>query len=103
MADFGTVITLTEPTCTICLVEYEHGDDIRRSFHCNHVFHSQCILDWLVEQQEQQPTTPPTGSSILLDDGSVIVLPPPVGMGPQCPCCRCEFITQQDLDRITDV
>jgi len=33
--------------CTVCLVDFETGDDIR-SLHCTHMFHVDCIDRWLV-------------------------------------------------------
>ena len=50
MGDFaqsGDIVCIPEETCAICLSEYEHGEAIRRSSHCNHVYHDKCILDWL--------------------------------------------------------
>lgn len=32
--------------CTICLVELRNGDTIKQLF-CDHVFHSECIEEWL--------------------------------------------------------
>eukprot|EP00934_Nitzschia_sp_Nitz4_P006996 Nitzschia sp. Nitz4//scaffold278_size24532//5324//6238//NITZ4_008373-RA/size24532-augustus-gene-0.11-mRNA-1//1//CDS//3329545369//6986//frame0 len=51
--------------CAICLGEYDVGDKVVWSSNseCNHAFHEDCILDWLIKMQ---PLTP-------------------------CPCCRQEF------------
>ena len=35
-----------EETCPICLVEYEHGDEIR-TLSCGHDFHRDCVDEWL--------------------------------------------------------
>ncbi len=32
--------------CTVCLMEFEKTDKIRMTV-CYHVFHSECLLDWL--------------------------------------------------------
>ena len=58
-------ITLSS-SCTICLSEYELGDEVVRSPNdrCSHVFHLDCILAWL---------------SLPLRDGG------------SCPCCREPF------------
>jgi Ring finger domain len=65
VADFGesSVFTIQDDhtACTICLLEYEHGDHVQRSSTCNHIFHKRCITEWLK-----------TGKS-------------------ECPCCRSVF------------
>lgn len=43
--------------CNICLLEYEVGDIVvwsRRPHGCHHVFHEDCLLDWL----QRKPTCP---------------------------------------------
>lgn len=56
LADFGDdeVCTLKETACTICLVEYEHGEEVQRNgFYsvegttCEHMFHRDCISTWI--------------------------------------------------------
>lgn len=37
-----------EETCPICLVEYEDGDEVR-TLSCGHLFHKDCIDQWLSE------------------------------------------------------
>jgi hypothetical protein len=41
-------------TCTICLTEYSEGEEIcwSQNDHCNHVFHKECILEWLLRRDE---------------------------------------------------
>mmetsp|Transcript_11888 Transcript_11888/g.18237 ORF Transcript_11888/g.18237 Transcript_11888/m.18237 type:complete len:338 (-) Transcript_11888:118-1131(-) len=34
-----------EPSCTICLCEYENGDALVR-LPCNHIYHEECITSW---------------------------------------------------------
>ena len=36
-----------ETTCSICLVEFEENDEIRK-LRCDHVFHCECIDPWLL-------------------------------------------------------
>lgn len=52
--------------CAICLCGYEKGDTIVTSCNpeCPHVFHLECIVEWLVKMQEGTP----------------------------CPCCRRTFV-----------
>lgn len=51
--------------CAICLSSYEIGDKVVWSSNekCNHAFHVDCIVEWLIKMQEGTP----------------------------CPCCRQEF------------
>jgi Ring finger domain len=54
-ADFGDneVLAIEELACTICLIEYQHGDEIQRngfsdmSKSCDHIFHPECITAWI--------------------------------------------------------
>ena len=33
--------------CTICLVAFKNGEKVRVIPVCNHLFHEQCLEDWL--------------------------------------------------------
>lgn len=57
---------LATGACSICISSYQVGSDVVWSSNpaCEHVFHAQCIEEWLIKQRE----------------------------GSQCPCCRQEFI-----------
>jgi hypothetical protein len=54
-ADFGDneVLASDDLACTICLIEYQHGDEIQRngfsgmSKSCDHIFHPECITTWI--------------------------------------------------------
>jgi hypothetical protein len=71
-------LRLAQNICTICLCNYEVGSDIVWSSNelCDHVFHEQCIEQWLMKQRE----------------------------GPLCPCCRRDFILDPyDLEEEDEV
>eukprot|EP00934_Nitzschia_sp_Nitz4_P001032 Nitzschia sp. Nitz4//scaffold67_size101165//89606//91117//NITZ4_004543-RA/size101165-augustus-gene-0.17-mRNA-1//1//CDS//3329556516//1032//frame0 len=57
---------LVPNVCSICLGNYQVGTPLVWSNNeaCEHVFHEQCILQWLLKQRE----------------------------GPLCPCCRRDFV-----------
>jgi hypothetical protein len=40
-----------DATCSVCLAEYESGDRLRTLSLCGHVFHRQCIDEWLASHQ----------------------------------------------------
>lgn len=56
-----------EPTCTICLEDYNEGDELRRMPHCRHVFHQECSDLWLRSSQ----TCPNCRTSVLPWNASV--------------------------------
>jgi hypothetical protein len=59
-------LRMVENECSICLCEYNVGDDVVWSSNpqCDHVFHETCIEQWLMKQRD----------------------------GPLCPCCRRDFV-----------
>ena len=44
----------TKEVCTICMDHYESGEE-RRYLPCGHVFHSQCIEQWLTNSSQNCP------------------------------------------------
>ena len=55
-ADFGDneVFAVEELSCTICLVDFTHGESIQRNgcfdpagASCDHIFHPECISSWM--------------------------------------------------------
>eukprot|EP00164_Ancoracysta_twista_P001719 GFYU01002253.1.p1 GENE.GFYU01002253.1~~GFYU01002253.1.p1 ORF type:complete len:990 (-),score=223.13 GFYU01002253.1:306-3275(-) len=46
-----TVLKHDDPSCCICLAEYEEGEEIR-GLPCHHVFHRNCIDGWLTSNRE---------------------------------------------------
>ena len=53
--------------CAICICPYEEGDIRIFSKRCPHVFHKECILEWLVKSHNE------------------------------CPCCRIEMVTKTEI------
>lgn len=33
--------------CSVCLTDFEIGDEVIRHPHCSHIFHPSCIRNWL--------------------------------------------------------
>lgn len=56
--------------CAICLDAYKTGDTVvwSNNSECQHVFHTECILDYLVHHKEESKAP--------------------------CPCCRRQFLTK---------
>merc|ERR1712176_1210471 len=65
-----------EDVCPICLDNFDVGDIVMFSRHnlcsCAHVFHEECLMQWLLEQRENE-----------------------------CPTCRARFIAEPDTDSTT--
>jgi len=74
--------------CAICLAEYEVGERVSWSSNpdCNHVFHEDCVAQWLValgrtKSKMQRFPEDPTEAQLL-------------NYQLECPCCRQEFISR---------
>ena len=83
--------------CAICLMEYELSDRVTWSSNasCTHVFHEDCIVNWLVtlgktKSKMQRFSRDPTEAQLL-------------NYQPECPCCRQNFIAAEQLDLPEDV
>jgi len=62
--------TADGPVCSICLADYEERDDnVLLSRTCPHVFHRDCILDWLERNHNNA----------------------------ECPCCRIPMVDEEDV------
>merc|ERR1719245_963375 len=46
-----TIIQKFEKKCAICLNEFEDGEDLRCLVHCSHVFHLECVDEWLKDNR----------------------------------------------------
>mmetsp|Transcript_8762 Transcript_8762/g.19658 ORF Transcript_8762/g.19658 Transcript_8762/m.19658 type:complete len:829 (+) Transcript_8762:186-2672(+) len=53
--------------CAVCLSSYEEGDIRIFSKHCSHVFHKECVFEWLVLGHNE------------------------------CPCCRADMVTKDEI------
>ena len=53
--------------CAVCICPYEEGDIRVFSKHCSHVFHKECIFEWLVKGHNE------------------------------CPCCRTDMVTKSEI------
>ncbi|CAB9511579.1 zinc ion binding [Seminavis robusta] len=42
-------------TCSICLVEYEHGDILMNGTACSHLYHKECIMAWMMKGHDHCP------------------------------------------------
>ncbi|KAI3657260.1 hypothetical protein MP638_005271 [Amoeboaphelidium occidentale] len=65
--DGVAVIPKEDAQCSICLQEYEPGEDLRQ-LNCKHHFHSQCLDDWL-----RLEARCPLCNRKILEDGSANV------------------------------
>ena len=41
--------------CSICICDFDHGEELRLLPECGHVFHTECILPWLTEKRNTCP------------------------------------------------
>ncbi|KAL3791604.1 hypothetical protein HJC23_012194 [Cyclotella cryptica] len=53
--------------CAVCICPYQEGDVRIFSKHCSHVFHKECIFEWLVKGHNE------------------------------CPCCRTDMVTKSEI------
>ncbi|KAL5111198.1 E3 ubiquitin-protein ligase Zswim2 [Taenia crassiceps] len=71
--EVGTSRGLLTPgrQCRICLMHFREGDEVRKLFGCNHIFHTRCVDQWLLHVSPYCPLdgmfaapailVPPTG------------------------------------------
>lgn len=75
--------------CAVCLSEYEVNDEISWSSNseCTHVFHRECITQWLValgKKKSSMQRFPDSPSEKKLLNYNL-----------ECPCCRQDFIVRE--------
>lgn len=97
------------PSCSICLEHFVNGEIVVHSINrnqCQHIYHPDCILNWLSASGAANATTALTAvsalsasSASLSDDDDVNYYsnnpPPPPPHNTNiysCPCCRQQFI-----------
>jgi hypothetical protein len=94
--------TRTEPNgCAICLGHFEVGDKVSWSSNpsCQHVFHDDCIKDWLMASgrkhlKRQRREQRRTGNLSYTSDPVAKI----TGFPMLCPCCRQAFIMPDEED-----
>ena len=80
--------------CAICLSEFEPRDQVTWSANrdCHHVFHSDCILQWLLalgrKERKRRLRYPERSTGDPLKD--VVNFPM------NCPCCRQQFVNRPE-------
>lgn len=80
--------------CAICLSEYDCGDQVTWAANeeCQHVFHSDCILQWMLavgrKEQKKRRRYPELATGDPIKD--VIDFPM------LCPCCRQVFVKPEE-------
>lgn len=66
-SDESSTSTLDHDVCPICLGGYKEGNMLFASKHCAHIFHGDCILEWLTNRRED------------------------------CPICRVQMVTEEEM------
>jgi hypothetical protein len=66
-SDESSTSTLDHDVCPICLGSYKEGNMLFASKHCAHIFHGDCILEWLTNRRED------------------------------CPICRVQMVTEEEM------
>lgn len=70
-----TTATNYQPTCHICLASFEHRVTIIRELPCGHIFHTECIDEFLIQNSSLCPTCKhcmlPRGYSPKITNGMV--------------------------------
>jgi hypothetical protein len=66
-SDESSTNTLDHDVCPICLGAYKEGNMLFASKHCAHIFHGDCILEWLTNRRED------------------------------CPICRVQMVTEEEM------
>ncbi|KAG6004933.1 hypothetical protein E4U21_000602 [Claviceps maximensis] len=71
----GTTATNNQPNCHICLATFEHRLTVIRELPCGHIFHTECIDEFLIQNSSLCPTCKhcmlPRGYSPRITNGMV--------------------------------
>jgi hypothetical protein len=77
--------------CAVCLCEYEKGDRVTWASNsdCTHVFHEECILNWLLasgrKKQRRRHNNPRESTGDPIRDVTTFPM--------ICPCCRQQYVS----------
>ena len=66
-SDESSINSVDHDVCPICLGSYKEGNMLFASKHCAHIFHGDCILEWLTNRRED------------------------------CPICRVQMVTEEEM------
>lgn len=86
--------------CAICLCEFDSGDQVTWAAYkqCPHVFHSDCILQWMLalgrKEQKRRRQNPDRSTGDPLKD--VVTFPT------LCPCCRQQFVSEEETSSVSE-
>jgi hypothetical protein len=67
LSDASSINSVEHDVCPICLGSYKEGNMLFASKHCAHIFHGDCILEWLTNRRED------------------------------CPICRVQMVTEEEM------
>jgi Ring finger domain len=94
--------------CAICLTSMDVNDRITFSSDpkCNHIFHEQCMMDWLVasgrkflkRQRREARNAPSTATTTVYRYNCQNPIEKILSFPMQCPCCRQPFVRTVDDD-----
>ncbi|XP_074347248.1 putative E3 ubiquitin-protein ligase RHA4A [Apium graveolens] len=70
---FDEELKARESLCCVCLGEFEMKEELKQLPSCKHIFHSNCICNWL----SSSTTCPLCRCSLVVDNAKLVTPPPP--------------------------